>query len=205
MSKSNWFITGDQHYGHYNPKSGKGIILYCNRPYDNIEEHDEDIMARHNEVVRTNDIVIHNGDFCWATKREEAYKRYVNRLNGNHIFVRGSHDCWLPDSIRRIWQKTINGHFYVVCHNAMRTWERSHYNSRQLHAHSHNRIKPRGKQLDIGVDGHNFYPWALEEIEEYMENRPDNFDSQLNLRERIRAAWHILRKGTPWWEFGEDR
>jgi calcineurin-like phosphoesterase family protein len=61
-----------------------------------------------------------------------------------------------------------------VCHYAMRTWARSHYNSYQLHGHSHGRLEPIGKQWDIGVDNNDFYPVSLDGIAEIMSKRPDN-------------------------------
>lgn len=45
-------------------------------------------------------------------------------------------------------------------------------NQLHLHGHSHTRDNPLRKtkkgslQLDVGVDGHSFYPWSLEEIRE---------------------------------------
>ena len=41
-----------------------------------------------------------------------------------------------------------------------------------LFGHSHNELHPVGKTFDIGVDGHNFEPWSLEEVEAEMEKRP---------------------------------
>lgn len=31
-----------------------------------------------------------------------------------------------------------------------------------------------GKSLDVGIDGHDFTPWAWDEIKAYMANRPHN-------------------------------
>jgi calcineurin-like phosphoesterase family protein len=161
-----YFFTADEHYGHNN------IITYCKRPFDNVEQMDETIIQRHNEVVRKEDIVIHNGDFTLLPKIKA--QRYISRLSGQHIFLHGSHDHWLEKLWLDIWEKSIEEQHIVVCHYAMRVWPRSHHNSWQLYGHSHGMLEPLGKQWDIGVDNNNFYPLSFAQIKEIMSKRPDN-------------------------------
>lgn len=165
-----YFFTSDQHLGHAK------IIQYCHRPFSNVEEMNSTIIERFNSVVGKNDTTVHAGDFCWAKNHKEAQEKYISKLNGNHIFIKGSHDHWLPDFAQYMWRKEINGVLIVVCHYSMRTWERSHYNSWHLYGHSHGRLEPFGKSMDIGVDPNNFYPLSFEQIREYMNNRPNNFN-----------------------------
>jgi len=161
-----WF-TADEHYGH------AAIIKHCDRPFETVHEMNKVLTENHNAVVRPEDVVIHAGDFCWANSKKQAEK-YIRHLNGSHIFLRGSHDKWMGKSAPMIWEKTIDGQFLVVCHYAMRTWRRSHYNSYQFYAHSHGRLEPIGKQWDIGVDNNNFYPLSFEQLKVIMDGRPDN-------------------------------
>jgi calcineurin-like phosphoesterase family protein len=162
-----YFFTSDEHFSHNN------IIKYCNRPFSSIEEMDEAIISRFNSIVDNNDITIHAGDFTMA-KREVA-ESYVKQLNGTHIFLRGSHDYWLKGTkCHEIWEKRIDGIYVVVCHYAMRTWARSHYNAYQLFGHSHGKLETIGKQLDVGVDTNNFYPYSFDQIKEIMKSNPDN-------------------------------
>ncbi len=135
---------------------------------------DAEIIKRFNSVVSEDDFTIHAGDFTLGNV-STAYK-YLGRLNGDHLCLKGSHDRWLLKSAPFIWEKTIEGLFMVVCHYNMRTWHRSHYNSVQLYAHSHGKLAPEGKQHDIGVDNNNFYPLSSNEIVEIMKDRPDNFN-----------------------------
>lgn len=169
-----WF-TGDEHYFHNN------ILKYSNRPFEDIIEMNEILISNHNSLVKENDTVIHAGDFSLINDKKFLYKNIINKLKGNHIFLKGSHDYWIPwkNAITR-WEKNIkiNGknYYFVVDHYAGRVWAKSHYNSFQLYAHSHCRLKGIGKQMDIGVDCHDFYPISDEEVEEIMKNRPDNFN-----------------------------
>lgn len=162
-----WF-TADEHYGHAN------IIKYCDRPFNSVEEMDASIIARHNSHVKPDDVVVHAGDFCWCNTAKDAFRNYIQRLNGSHIFLKGSHDHWLPDSAKYMWRKMFDQQLIVVCHYAMQTWERSHYNSWQLHGHSHGRQKPIGKQYDIGVDANTFRPVSFDQIKVIMKSKLDN-------------------------------
>lgn len=168
-----FFFTADQHFGHAN------IIKFCNRPFSSVSEMDDEIIKRHNEVVGDNDVVIHAGDFTLHNSTSYVYKKYINKLKGDNIFLQGSHDKWTKSTVFKnnyIWQKNIEGQYVVVCHYAMRVWPRSHYNSWQLYGHSHGRLEPVGKQWDVGVDNNNFYPVSFDQLVEIMKNRPDNFN-----------------------------
>lgn len=162
-----FFFTADEHFGHAN------IIEYCNRPFEDVEEMDEEIIKRHNSVVCGRDTVIHDGDFCWGKLANE----YIKRLTGKtHIFIKGSHDRFLPENSPTILEYRIEGQHIVVSHYAMRVWHRSHYNSWMLFGHSHGRLEPIGKQWDIGVDNNSFYPLSFTQIKDIMKTRPDNFN-----------------------------
>jgi calcineurin-like phosphoesterase family protein len=164
-----YFFTADEHYGHTN------IIKYQNRPFKTVEEMDNILIVRHNEVVKEDDIVIHAGDFTMRYKNS-----FSERLNGTHIFLRGSHDYWMDKELAGpyadIWEQEIEGQHIVVCHYAMRVWSKSHYNSWQLFGHSHGKLEGIGKQMDIGVDTNNFYPYSFADIKKIMSKKEDNFN-----------------------------
>ena len=134
----------------------------------------EEIIKRHNSIVKNNDIVWHLGDLTMESK-STAYS-YLDRLNGNHHCIRGSHDYWMNKGYQGIVELKISKKFIVLCHYAMRVWPRSHYNSWQLYGHSHGGLQPSGKQLDVGVDTHDFYPWSFDEVENHMSRQPNNFN-----------------------------
>jgi calcineurin-like phosphoesterase family protein len=138
---------------------------------------DDVLIANHNSVVKANDVVYHIGDFTLEKNTEKVYRKYINRLNGNHVFIAGSHDYWIPDKEKRyMLEIKEKGCYIVLCHYAMRVWPRSHYNSIQLHGHSHGRLLPIGKQWDVGVDNNNYHPVPFDQIIEIMSVREDNFN-----------------------------
>ena len=158
-----YFFTSDEHYFH------KNIMKHSNRPFSSVEEMNSELIKRHNKVVGKNDIVIHGGDLTFIKPKERVYREIVNKLNGNHIFVQGNHDHWIPKKERKhIWEKYFKeyGLHIVVCHYPMRTWNKSHYGSIQLFGHVHGNLEPYPNQYDIGVDVNNFYPVSLEYIAE---------------------------------------
>lgn len=160
-----YFFTADEHYNH------KNVVDYCNRPFHDLHEMNKELIARHNEAVKDGDIVIHAGDFCFSNK--EKAEMIISKLNGHHIFLQGDHDRWLPRG-NQIWQKKIEGQYVVVCHYALHTWPRSHYNSWHLYAHSHKDLNLPGKRICISVDATDFYPLSFEQIKLRMGARPDN-------------------------------
>jgi len=154
----------------------KNIIRYSNRPFNDINEMNEEMIYRHNSVVKKGDITIHAGDFLLVSDKDLAEK-IIKRLNGKHIFLMGSHDRWLKNNQRNagyILELKYRKQLIVICHYAMRTWNRNHYNSWHLYAHSHGRLPSIGKSMDIGVDCNNYYPFSLDQIISIMETKEDN-------------------------------
>jgi len=163
-----YFFCADEHYGH-----GK-ILAYCKRPFADLGEMHEALISNHNSIVGKNDITIHAGDFAFGKKEEVG--KIIQRLNGNHIFLKGSHDRWLTDAAKIMWRGHVEKQFIVVCHYAMRTWERAYYGSWNLFGHSHGTLEPIGKQWDIGVDTNNFKPYSFEQLKTIMAERPMRTD-----------------------------
>lgn len=165
------YITSDQHFGHAN------IIKYCDRPFDSVQQMDEAMIACWNEVVRPDDTVYVVGDFTLAN--QEAALKYRKRLVGHKVFMPGSHDRWIHDAGKPkqltgtpfsewtgYWIEEIKhkGHYITLCHYSMRSWPRSFHGSLHCYGHSHGRLPPHGRSMDIGVDMNHFYPYSLDEI-----------------------------------------
>jgi len=168
------FFTSDSHFGH------KNILRYCNRPFSSVKEMDEELILRWNESVSKNDTVYHLGDFTLGN--HNMARQYLRRLNGRVFLQQGSHDKWfdrylgderiltIPPlySVELPIQKGKHKQIVVLCHYALRTWDKSHYASWHLFGHSHGKLKPHGLSFDVGVDSHNFYPWSLDEVVQKM-------------------------------------
>jgi calcineurin-like phosphoesterase family protein len=86
-----WFIS-DTHFNHH-----KIILLESARAseFDSIEEHDETLVERWNEVVRPNDVVWHLGDVAMWDKESLGV---VARLAGIKRLLLGNHDNLKPQA-----------------------------------------------------------------------------------------------------------
>jgi calcineurin-like phosphoesterase family protein len=177
-----WF-TADQHFGHEN------IIKFTNRPFSSVEEMDQTLIDRWNEVVAPDDTVWHLGDFTLGDADKARY--YFQRLNGTK-FVLGNywhHDKrWLKgveDSYTRKFQYAPYVYLYVqsplyvmsfpelgnkyprkitLCHYPMISWEASYHGEWHLFGHCHGKYQHPGKAFDVGVDCNEFTPVSLDEV-----------------------------------------
>ena len=173
------FITSDEHIGH------RGIIELAKRPFASTDEMREITIYRHNKKVPNSPghLTVHVGDMFWRTVTEEEACQYIDRLHGSHAFIYGNHDeliekssvlrskfLWIIGKNKDSGTKILhwNKNTLLLNHYAQRVWHKSHRGSWHCYGHSHNALPGLGKSFDIGVDGHHFEPWSMEEIEAKM-------------------------------------
>lgn len=180
-----WF-TSDQHYGHRN------IITYCNRPFKDVDDMTEQLIANHNSVVKDGDTVYHLGDFSMS---EKMVQPVLSRLNGVHILIPGNHDrchpthkkCKCVDAERRKYLEygftdvldliVPDFHGFLLCH--MPRVEDGRHGERysqyrpvvktgqwQLHGHIHQlwKIRESERMINVGVDAFDYKPVSLETL-----------------------------------------
>lgn len=170
--KSKVFFTSDLHFFHQN------IIRYCKRPFVTAEEMNEKLVSNWNETVPEDGIVFIVGDVSFSSLEDTV--KILKRLNGTKHLVSGNHDshflihpsfksCFA--SINDLLEVTVLDNErddkktdFVLCHYAMRVWNKSHHGAVQLYGHSHSNLPPVGLQLDVGVDGNNFYPYSYDDV-----------------------------------------
>ena len=172
------YFTADTHFGH------KGVIDYCNRPFDSVEQMDEALISNWNEKVEKSDTIYILGDMFFGTK-EHAIK-ILNRLKGQKFLIYGNHDSRLRSGAFEKffqWRGDIKemkheGTRFVLCHFAMRTWHKQHKGAIQLYGHSHGKLSEDidSLQCDVGVDNTNYYPVSIEAITEYMKDKAETIE-----------------------------
>ena len=171
------FFTADTHFGHGN------ILRYDDRPFKHIHEHDKVLIANWNEVVGKRDEVWHLGDVSWHGHKRTAEILYA--LNGKIHLIRGNHDQVIDkptvkgrfESIRdlHMLKTQVKGkkQAVVLCHYAMRVWNKSHHGAWHLYAHSHCGLAPHGMSFDVGTCCHGYRPISINDVAEIMAKRSD--------------------------------
>jgi calcineurin-like phosphoesterase family protein len=180
------FITSDQHWGHWNEKTG-GIITLANRPFKDVNHMNEHMVKAWNERVGPKDIVYHLGDIFWHV---DVARKILPRLNGQIKLILGNHDWWYKDieadekfewhnsgrlqilpAIHRI---NINKTKIWLCHYPMRCWEGSFQGAMHLYGHVHGTIEKERlpRSMDMSVDVAGYQPWTIEEVWKKLDKDP---------------------------------
>lgn len=169
------YFTSDTHFNHTN------IISFCQRPFKNVDEMNERIIANWNEVVGEDDIIFHLGDFCLGGAAE--WTRLLDRLNGKIYLIMGNHDRknirqGFMDRFEHVAmqmhievgkQRIYLNHFPFLC------FEGGYKDVWQLFGHVHTRKSNTGidagrlqylypTQYDVGVDNNDFAPVSFEQV-----------------------------------------
>ena len=171
------YFTSDVHFGHTN------TIRYNKRPFVTREEMDEEIIRRWNEKVRPEDTVYILGDLAIT----EKVKKYVLRLNGKKILIRGNHDYFAAKQKNETYFEEIkymdilhfDGHPYTLCHYPMIEWNGSRRAPTDegygylLYGHIHNNVREQYRLMfemphayNVGMDVNGYEPVTLEELRE---------------------------------------
>lgn len=181
------FFTSDLHWGHskileYEPNR---LVLG-----DDVKQHDTALIKRINERVSSDDILIILGDVGLT---DDGYlKSCRERINAKQvIIVRGNHDRksdlqYMKMGFTFICHEMtlkISNEFVRLRHHPYRKpwykilfpWQ---YKERDrvkrpknnggwlLHGHTHSQAHAlQGKQINVGVDLHKFYPISIREVE----------------------------------------
>jgi calcineurin-like phosphoesterase family protein len=145
------FFIADLHLGHAN------IIDYMNRPFKDIIDMENQIVANWNNKVRPSDTVFVPGDFCW---KERDLVRIRARLNGHIIHIRGNHckgytknniPIWDRLEIRVIDPDMDKGYQCIIIdHYPLARWNHQDYGSWMIHGHTHRSYVNPGASYDVG-------------------------------------------------------
>lgn len=149
------------HLGH------EGILRHTNRPWTTTEEMDEALIRNFCDVVGRRDRTYILGDFAWKN-----HNRYLARLPGEKILIRGNHDEMPKDALRNftevhdILDRKFNHQHIVMFHYPMRGWPDASRGAWHLFGHFHGRMEedPGGLCFDVGVDVWDYKPVPLDVV-----------------------------------------
>ncbi len=185
------YFTADLHLGHVN------ICEFADRPWKNVWEMDEILIANWNKKVLSDDLVYILGDICMGNLEKTLPK--INRLMGNKILILGNHDRPFPVKKKSIeWFDKYTKYFddirindFVLINNqqvllshfpaAGESWTRKDrftdfrpkYNGWIMHGHTHSKefVNFKTKHIHVGIDTAiaNYSPINLKEIEQALK------------------------------------
>ena len=181
----NVFFTSDLHIGHEN------AIKFDDRPFNSVEEMDEELISRWNKKVDPGDLVYVLGDLIWKT-RNGAAADILHSLNGQKILIKGNHDRFLHNAKAKkelagikdyddITVKLKDGttRRCILSHYFMPFYNGHFYGAIHLHGHSHvtaeakseieiarelNRLGFTNEIYNVGCMYYNYEPVTLDEI-----------------------------------------
>lgn len=96
------FVSSDWHLGH------RKDFIWAKRGYSSVEEHDQSVIAKVNELVGVNDNLFYLGDFCLNTN-EKQLESYLNQITCQNIhLIWGNH----PNPIYKMYRQAVAEQFH---------------------------------------------------------------------------------------------
>lgn len=192
----NTFFSSDFHGFHQNICRGVSHWIgegkeENTRDFNTIEEMNIALLSSINNTVGLNDELWFLGD--WSFGGFDNIKKFRDQINCQNIhFVFGNHDHHIENnkngirdlfkSVQYYKELTIEGQKIILCHYAMRVWNKSHKGAIHLYGHSHGTLEysTNGKSMDVGVDNafklfKEYRPFSFKEIKSILNKRDINF------------------------------
>lgn len=161
------FFIADPHFGH------RAIIEYENRPFDDVEQMDETIIANWNRVVTKQDKVYLLGDLSFYNNERTTV--IVRRLRGQKYLVLGNHDkpgvqAYYTMGFHRVYDcPIILDSFWMLSHEPLYINANMPYANIFGHVHSNSQYTDSGPQSFCAcVERIDYTPIAFEEIKRRM-------------------------------------
>ena len=180
------WLVGDWHFGE------QRLEPMC-RPFQSSQEHDEELIRRHNTVVRPEDVVLCVGDV--TNQNTPNHLSLVQRLNGRKILIRGNHDRPHSDEV-------LKQHFeMIVPEGEGLEFETggiscfaTHYPTRgrrdrfNIVGHVHGAWRYQLNTLNVCVDNFGFYPCSIDRVPFFVDAITNHYD------EDVWAAYHEVNQ-----------
>lgn len=173
ISDKKVWVWSDLHLGH------KNIISFSDRPFMNVDEMDEHLIANYNEYVDPDDVCIWVGDIAFYGT--EKTNEILDRCHGYKILVVGNHDFRNGklrnlnfDETHLLYYLDLPGAPLVFTHfpmyNLIKPWI-------NIHGHLHINFQLDSDQhINVCCEYHNYRPVELEVIRRWAATRVESFD-----------------------------
>jgi calcineurin-like phosphoesterase family protein len=175
MSK-NIYLFSDPHFGHANICNFKRDDGSPLRPWDNVEEMNEELVRRWNDTVKEGDKVYVLGDVAMGHRNLSV----LDRLKGRKCLIRGNHDNAKLSQLSQFFYDIRGTHFLdnlVLSHIPVHPCQFYGKFQANVHGHLHYRrvelpdgsVDPR--YVNVCVEHTNYCPISLEAVKEIVSQQ----------------------------------
>lgn len=168
FSQKKIFITSDLHLGHAN------IIRYCNRPFRNVDHMNKVLISNWNNSIRKNDTVYFLGDLAYG-RGSRSTDYWLTQLNGNIIFIKGSHDRSNKIKFHETYTIEYKGISFFLSHEPEKVpkgWKGwaicGHHHNNRLQEYPF--IDRTNRRINISTELTNYKPVDMNEIIARIKN-----------------------------------
>lgn len=188
------YLTSDLHFNHNRE------FIWKARGFTSVQEMNEEIIKRHNALVRPDDDVYILGDSSLGGGDEQilaANKALIEQLNGRLHIIRGNHDTDRRVAMYKSCKNVVGpilyadmlhykGYHFYLSHFPTLTGNLEKESLKQctcnLFGHTHqttNFHMDMPYLYHVGVDSHNCYPVSLDDIIQEMNNKVQECFAQI--------------------------
>ena len=154
------------------------------RDFPTLEDMNYKIVDNINQTVPSDGILIHLGD--WSFGGEDKVMTFYHRLTARHLYIiKGNHDQHVHKYIEEMNRTGCVNMFdyleleigklqFCLFHYPIVSWNHIRRGSYQLHGHQHHVGDLRfgnGRQMDVGMDGNNLFPYKLIDVIDLLKDR----------------------------------
>ncbi len=180
----------DPHYGHAN------IIKYCDRPFEDVEHMQREMIARYNAMIGLDDVVVWCGDCAMGHKKLDRLRDVLATLNGTKWLVRGNHDHEPAAMLSAGFAVVADVLFLRIAGMSCRVYHyppawadamhvkdgHDKYESVRppevpgeiiIHGHTHVTHTAEKNLIHVGVDAWGYAPAPYERVAELIEKTPN--------------------------------
>lgn len=155
------WVWSDQHYWHNN------IIRYSNRPFADVEDMNNQLLANYNALVGVDDFVLWLGDV--AFKNVTTVNEWLDRHNGVKIHIIGNHDINRDGTVAVYNVDEADICYYVplphvgivLTHYPMTNVPDGCIN---VHGHTHTYEMQTPNHINVSVEALNYRPVLLRDV-----------------------------------------
>ena len=176
--KRDVWLWSDLHFGH------KNIIRFSDRPFDDVEQMNEYLVANFNDYVGPNDISIWVGDIAFGN--DTFANNILDQCNGYKILIVGNHDFNKRkvrdlnfDEIHLLNHIEIEGVDLVLTHYPMFNLPLPYIN---VHGHIHAGASHDGpsdsslQHINVNCEFHSYRPINLNDLIKTAKTRRDSME-----------------------------